>query len=359
MADNVDVEEYAKNLNNIVHSGFITLALGLGINTGLLDIVSKLNKPESISTIAELSNLNERYVKEWLGCMVAGKIVFMEDEDKYFIPEKYRECLVSARYAPLLSIIGRRDDVIESLFRNRINNGLDPYHGEFGKLSYDFLDKERMSCVDQRLDEGILPRLKQYIDEDNFKMVLDVGCASAILTVAFAKRYPDSQVIGFENCEEALKRARRHVLETAVSNTDIVNADVTMLPADWSNKFDVIFMFDILHDLPDPDLAIEELKRVLKDCGVLVVIEPKLSSSHHKNQGDFLAALYYSVSIYNCLPSSMCKPPAAALGTGWGTENTTEFFIKHGLHIQEISDFTINERSNMFILKKMSQSEVA
>lgn len=61
MADNVDVEEYAKNIDRIVHSGFTCLAVGLGINTGLIDIISKLNKPESISLIAELSNLNERY----------------------------------------------------------------------------------------------------------------------------------------------------------------------------------------------------------------------------------------------------------------------------------------------------------
>lgn len=188
-------------------------------------------------------------------------------------------------------------------------------------------------------------------------MVLDVGCGTAVLSTAFAKRYPESTVIGIENSEEALKRARRHVQEMNVSNTDIVNADVTILPSDWSNKFDVIFMFDILHDLPDPDSAIEELKRVLKDCGILVMIEPKLSSSHYKNQGDYLAAAYYSISIYNCLPSSMCKPPAAALGTGWGTENTTKFFTMHGLYIEDISDFTINERSNMFILKKTTQSK--
>lgn len=55
--------------------------------------------------------------------MVAAKIVFMEGEDKYYIPEKYRDCLVSARYAPFLSIMAKRDDVIESLLRNKVNSG--------------------------------------------------------------------------------------------------------------------------------------------------------------------------------------------------------------------------------------------
>ena len=40
--------------------------------------------PSSIKEIAEKSKLNERYVKEWLGAMVTGKIIDYDSENDTF-----------------------------------------------------------------------------------------------------------------------------------------------------------------------------------------------------------------------------------------------------------------------------------
>lgn len=305
----MEIDEYKSNFEKIVNSGFICLAIGLGKNTCLFDVLKELTEPASITTIANRANLNERYVKEWLGCMVAANIVFMEGEEYYFIPENLKSCLGSSWYAPFLPILAQRQDIIEDFFRQKNNN-------------------------------------------DEFQLILDVGCGSGIMTSAFAKRYPSSKVIGMEYSEEAVGRAKSYVQKQEITNVDIFTADVTSLPDDWNDNFDVVIMFDVLHDLGDPTSAIKELKKVLKNNGILVIIEPKISSYHQKNRGDFSAAAMYGMSMYNCLPCSLATESSAGLGVGWGRENAIAFFNSHDLNIQEISDFDINTTSSLFILKK-------
>lgn len=305
----MEIDEYKSNFEKIVNSGFICLAIGLGKNTCLFDVLKELTEPASITTIANRANLNERYVKEWLGCMVAANIVFMEGEEYYFIPENLKSCLGSSWYAPFLPILAQRQDIIEDFFRQKNNN-------------------------------------------DEFQLILDVGCGSGIMTSAFAKRYPSSKVIGMEYSEEAVGRAKSYVQKQEITNVDIFTADVTSLPDDWNDNFDVVIMFDVLHDLEDPTSAIKELKKVLKNNGILVIIEPKISSYHQKNRGDFSAAAMYGMSMYNCLPCSLATESSAGLGVGWGRENAIAFFNSHDLNIQEISDFDINTTSSLFILKK-------
>lgn len=189
---------------------------------------------------------------------------------------------------------------------------------------------------------------------DDFHLVLDVGCGSGIWTSAFAKKYPSSKVIGMEYSEEAVARAKSYLQKQEIANIDIVAADVTTLPDDWIDKFDVILMFDVLHDLGNPSAAIIELKKVLKRDGVLMIIEPKISSYHQKNRGDYSAAAMFCMSIYNCLPCSLSSKSSAGLGAGWGRENAIDFFNSYDLDIREVSDFNINTSSSAFILKKKS-----
>jgi DNA-binding IclR family transcriptional regulator len=63
------------------------LMLSLGHRTGLLECMADL--PASTSTeIAQAAALNERYVREWLGAMVAAHIVDIDPaEDRYRLPQ--------------------------------------------------------------------------------------------------------------------------------------------------------------------------------------------------------------------------------------------------------------------------------
>jgi len=98
--------------------------------------------------------------------------------------------------------------------------------------------------------------------------VLDAGCGTGgLLSVLRCKR-PDLTLVGIEAAEDAARRA------AAKSGAAIARGNVNVLPfADAS--FDAVIAADVLcHAAVEPDLALAEIKRVLRPRGRLIVNMP-------------------------------------------------------------------------------------
>src|SRR5215210_745858 len=65
---------FADRLVQILNDGALSLMIGIGHRTRLFDAMSEL-PPSTAESIARAAGLNERYVREWLGSMVTGRIV--------------------------------------------------------------------------------------------------------------------------------------------------------------------------------------------------------------------------------------------------------------------------------------------
>ena len=59
---------------DVINKGSLSLMLSLGHRVGLFDTMVSL-PPSTSKQISIASNLDERYVREWLAAMVVGKIV--------------------------------------------------------------------------------------------------------------------------------------------------------------------------------------------------------------------------------------------------------------------------------------------
>ena len=89
--DNAKAEAFARKLLDILNSGCLSLLLSVGHKTGLFDTLSGLKNPSTAEKIAKKANLNERYVREWLGGMVVGGIVeYFPNEKNTFYPPNIR-----------------------------------------------------------------------------------------------------------------------------------------------------------------------------------------------------------------------------------------------------------------------------
>ncbi|KAJ8302206.1 hypothetical protein KUTeg_021193 [Tegillarca granosa] len=284
--------------------------------------------------------------------MVAAKIIFIDDNEKYYIPEKFHDSLGMAWYAPFITVLAKRYEAMQEVCQeSSTKNGLDVYFGDFGKSFFDWIDAERRQFVDGRLDKGFLPILQKHKKE--FNMALEVGCGSGILANALAKRNPNATIIGIDYADESLRKAKLHAKNENLKNVEYYGHDITSLPVEWTNRFDLVLMFDFLHDTSDPVKCVSEMKRVLMKDGLLVIADPNISSYQKKNEGNVLASAFYSISLFNCLPNSLSKKPEAGLGIGWGFENERDFLISQNLEILETYDFTINEHSVLFACKKI------
>src|SRR5215213_5124619 len=81
--ENIMSDNFSEYLIDTINKGALSLMLSIGHRAKLFDLMSTL-PPSSTKEIAEKSKLNERYVREWLGAMVTGKIVDFDSENNTF-----------------------------------------------------------------------------------------------------------------------------------------------------------------------------------------------------------------------------------------------------------------------------------
>ncbi|HEY9697124.1 MAG TPA: transcriptional regulator, partial [Trichocoleus sp.] len=113
--DSAKAEAFTEQMLNILNSGAISLMTSIGHRTELFDTMAEL-APSTSQQIAEAAGLNERYVREWLGAMVTGRIVEYDPIAKtYTLPAEHAAFLtravasdniaVFAQYIPLLGAV--------------------------------------------------------------------------------------------------------------------------------------------------------------------------------------------------------------------------------------------------------------
>jgi DNA-binding IclR family transcriptional regulator len=87
---NTDFSQY---LIDIINAGSLSLMLSVGHRTKVFDVMARL-PPSTAEEIAWKSNLNERYVKEWLHAMATGRIVDYDSAaDKFSLSKEKAQYL--------------------------------------------------------------------------------------------------------------------------------------------------------------------------------------------------------------------------------------------------------------------------
>lgn len=116
---------------------------------------------------------------------------------------------------------------------------------------------------------------------------LELGCGpQGVLELLSERVGPSGTVVGLDQNEGFVARARAHVAEQQLTNVEVVQGDAraTHLPRE---SFDVVFCRLLLVNVPQPEQVVEEMVSLLRPGGVL--------ASH---EADYL--------------SHMCDPPSPA-----------------------------------------------
>ena len=104
----------------------------------------------------------------------------------------------------------------------------------------------------------------------------DLGCSLGNTTLRIAQKFPKSQVHGADIGEDAIANARKAANEKGVPNCHFHVADIAYMPADWTEKWDYIITYDVLHDVPNVTKALSEIYRTLKKGSYISVIDINL-----------------------------------------------------------------------------------
>lgn len=323
-------ESFADKVGAIINSGAVAVMLSIGHRTGLLDVMAVLPPSTSVQ-IAANSELDERYVREWLAVMVTGGVVNFDPSDQtYALPAERAACLTRngmlgnlAVYAQFVPMTGAIQEKILECFET--GGGLN--YGEYPCFHTIMAEDSRQTVVAQLFDQilplapGLIQRLEAGIE------VLDAGCGAGQALVAMAKRFPRSHFTGYDLCGDAIDNARKSVTVEGLTNITFEARDLTGFSE--PGCFDFITSFDAVHDQKDPQGLLRGIHGALREHGVYLMQDIG-GSARLENNLDFpFAAFLYTASCMHCTPVSLGQG-GAGLGTMWGWETAEDMLRTAG-----------------------------
>jgi Methylase involved in ubiquinone/menaquinone biosynthesis len=159
--------------------------------------------------------------------------------------------------------------------------------------------------------------------------VADVGCGVGFSTILMAKAYPNATFIGYDfhepSIEEAESHARTHAVDDRVKFVAATAKEIK------DEGFDLVTSFDCLHDMGDPRGCADHMRRILKQDGSWMIVEPIAGDRPEDNMNP-VGRLYYNASTMICVPTSLDQEVGEGLGAQAGEARLSEVIRSGGFN---------------------------
>jgi SAM-dependent methyltransferase len=284
------------------------------------------------SELAERTHTAERYVREWCNAQAAGGYLAYEPATgTYSLPPEQTVALTDAdspAYLPgfFQIALGSVNDAPRIIEAARTGEGIgwhehahDVHEGceRFFRPSYNAnLVAEWLPALD-----GVTDKLRRGA------RVADIGCGHGASTILMAQAFPDSTFVGTDYHEGSIETARRRAREAGVDSR--VDFQVAAA-ADYAGaEFDLVTMFDCLHDMGDPVGAARHVRSTLAADGTWMIVEPQAGDAVQDNLNP-VGRAYYGFSTLLCTPASLSQEVGLALGAQAGPAKIREVVTSAG-----------------------------
>ena len=336
--DPTDTEDFSSRMIQILNYGALNVAIGLGYNVGLFEVLDQADEPLTCSELASRANLNSRVCQEWLGIVVSGNIVDVVEDGKYFLPKHRGDVLcqragsdnlgVYCQEIPLLTSCVYAD--VERTFYTGAGIPYSKYPAFQAFMGKAAEQKHRNTLIQTFLpsiDDGqIVTRLKE-----GGMRVMDLGCGEGLAIALMAKEFPESTFVGLDLDEDAIAKASEAAMD--ISNLSFVAMDAAEIVnhEEYAGSFDYVLAFDAIHDQCEPETVLSGVYDALKPGGLFSMIDVKADSDLASNASHPLGPLLYTVSLMHCMQVGMVHG-GRGLGMMWGHQKATEMLAQAGFH---------------------------
>lgn len=345
-------EEFTGRIVSSIDGASLAILLSIGHQTGLLDTMAGLG-PATSAQIADAAGLNERYVREWLGGMTTGHVVdYDAGAGTYSLPAHRAAVLTRAAGPDNLAVVtmflpqlGEVEQKIIGCFRE--GGGL-PY-SEFPRF-HALMAEQSAAVFDAALVDVVLPlvdglpeRLRSGAD------VADFGCGSGHAINVMAQAFPASRFTGIDFSDEAIATGIAEAARLGLTNATFESHNLTEL--NKTDAYDVITVFDAIHDQAQPARVLENIQRALRPGGVFLMADIKASSRLEENVDVPMSTYLYTVSLMHCMTVSLALG-GAGLGTAWGTQLATSMLVDAGFDDVRVLEVESDPINNYYIATK-------
>ena len=303
----------------------------IGFRLGLFDALAQA--PANAAELAKRAgNLHERYVREWLLAQAANGYVDYDPASQRFSISPEQAMVFTVADSPvylrgafeLAAAMIEAEDKVEECFRHGTGVRWGDHAGCLFCATGAFF---RPGYVNNIVQSWIpaLDGIEQCLNSG--AKVADVGCGVGFSTLLMAEAYPASQFVGYDFHEPSIEEARRHAVQHGLG--DRVRFEVAQAKEIAEEGFDLVTMFDCLHDMGDPAGCATAMRRIVADTGTWMIVEPIAGDQPEQNFNP-VGRLYYNASTMICVPTSLDQEVGAALGAQAGEARLTELIRSGG-----------------------------
>jgi SAM-dependent methyltransferase len=267
------------------------------------------NGPLTPAELAEKTNTNERYVREWLVNQAAGGYVDYDTASRRYSLNPEQTVALTDEQSPffvgggffLVKAMTQAVERIEGYFRNGGGMLWGEHHPDL------FVGTERffrpgytahligswipsLAGVEEKLKEGA--------------KVADIGCGHGASTIIMAKAYPNSEFWGFDNHDGSIEYAKQAAKDAGVD--DRVHFEVASAQTLPDKQYDLVAFFDCLHDMGDPVGACRRAAEVLSADGTALIVEPMAGNNVEENFNP-IGRTFAGASTLCCTSNSLAQ----------------------------------------------------
>ena len=291
----------------------------MGDKLGLYQALAEAG-PLTPDELAGRTGTAERYVREWLNAQAAGDFVNYEPETGryYLLPEQAMALTDpgSPAYLPGIFQVALGSVLDSPRITEAARSGAGFGWHEHGADVYEGTDRFFRPGYNANLVSQWLPALDGVVDKlERGALVADVGCGHGSSTILMAQAFPDSTFVGTDYDDGSIRTARQRASEASVGGR--VRFGTAAASAYEGDGYDLVTMFDCLHDMGDPLGAARHVRGSLKPDGTWMIVEPY---AEDRVEGNFnpVGRAYYAFSTLLCTPASLSQEVGLALGAQAG-----------------------------------------
>ncbi len=303
------------DMGAVMSGALVVLGDRLGIYKAMADGTEYT--PE---TLAEKTGLDARYLREWLSAQAAAGYVDYDPAKKAFSLNAEQAMAFAEEGSPAFfggafesaHAIWLDEPKIEEAFKTGEGVGWHEHH----QCLFRGTERFFRPGYNANLVPSWIPALNGVKEKlERGAAVADVGCGHGASTIVMAQAFPKSKFYGFDYHEPSLVRARELAQEAGVA--DRVSFERAAAKDFPSNSYDLVAMFDCLHDMGDPVGAGKHVKETLGEGGTWMIVEPFANDDLRDNLNP-IGRIFYSASTMICTPASKSQEVGLALGAQAG-----------------------------------------
>lgn len=312
-----------------------SLGLLMGYLGDQLDLYSALAEicPATSQELAQNTGIKERYLREWLSANAAGGYIDYDPDSQTFSMTPEQALIFTAEGNPncmqgfFQAVVSGYTDVPKAIEAFRTGEGI-PW-GDHSECLFCGTERFFRPMYAANLIESWIPALDGVKEKlEAGAKVADVGCGHGSSTIIMAQAFPHSTFHGFDIHGPSIDHAREHARAAGVASNTIF--EVSTAKEYPGNNYDLVAIFDALHDMGDPVGATKHVASTLTEGGTFMLVEPFAEDNLEDNSHP-LGQIYYSFSTTICVPNSLSQEVGLALGAQAGEKRLTDVLNEGGL----------------------------